>query len=54
VFNGLGWPSISVPCGEANGLPVGLMLSASAGRDADVLAAAEAFVLASARTRAPR
>ncbi|MEZ5100122.1 MAG: amidase family protein [Thermoleophilia bacterium] len=39
VFNGLGWPSLSLPCGRADGLPVGLMLSAPAGRDRELLAA---------------
>ena len=41
VFNALGWPSISLPCGEVDGLPVGLMLSAPPGRDLDLLDAAE-------------
>lgn len=41
VFNALGWPSVSLPCGAIDGLPVGLMLSAPQGHDTVVLAAAE-------------
>jgi aspartyl-tRNA(Asn)/glutamyl-tRNA(Gln) amidotransferase subunit A len=41
VFNALGWPAISIPCGEAGGHPVGLMLAAPPARDAELLAIAE-------------
>jgi Asp-tRNA(Asn)/Glu-tRNA(Gln) amidotransferase A subunit family amidase len=40
IFNGLGWPAISLPCGFLDGLPVGLQLAAVPGQDARVLAAA--------------
>jgi aspartyl-tRNA(Asn)/glutamyl-tRNA(Gln) amidotransferase subunit A len=42
-FNTLGWPAISVPCGLAEGLPVGLQLSTAPGRDALLLQIAHAF-----------
>lgn len=42
-FNTLGWPAISVPCGLANGLPVGLQLAAAPGKDALLLQIAHAF-----------
>jgi Asp-tRNA(Asn)/Glu-tRNA(Gln) amidotransferase A subunit family amidase len=35
-----GLPSVSVPCGRADGLPVGLMLTGRPFADRDVLAAA--------------
>jgi Asp-tRNA(Asn)/Glu-tRNA(Gln) amidotransferase A subunit family amidase len=40
IFNGLGWPAISLPCGFLDGLPVGLQLAAVPGQDARLLAAA--------------
>lgn len=42
-FNITGQPAISVPCGTANGLPVGLQIVGPVGQDARVLRAAEAF-----------
>ena len=49
VFNALGWPAISVPCGtDSLGLPVGCQLAAKPWREMDVLAAA-AVVEASTR-----
>jgi aspartyl-tRNA(Asn)/glutamyl-tRNA(Gln) amidotransferase subunit A len=41
IFNGLGWPAITIPCGSVDGLPVGLQLAAPAGRDAALLGLAE-------------
>ena len=42
VFNVLGWPAITVPCGsDALGLPVGCQIAAAPWRESDCLAAAE-------------
>ena len=42
VFNVLGWPAISVPCGsDSLGLPVGCQIAAAPWREVDCLAAAE-------------
>jgi len=41
VFNVLGWPAISVPCGtDRSGLPVGCQIAALPWREVDCLAAA--------------
>ena len=42
-FNITGHPSLSVPCGQANGLPVGLMLTGRHFDDATLLRAGHAF-----------
>jgi aspartyl-tRNA(Asn)/glutamyl-tRNA(Gln) amidotransferase subunit A len=43
VFNVLGWPAVTVPCGrDAAGLPVGAQLAGLPWREADCLAAAAA------------
>jgi aspartyl-tRNA(Asn)/glutamyl-tRNA(Gln) amidotransferase subunit A len=43
-FNVLGWPTISVPCGQTNeGLPIGLQMSGPPGAEATLLALAEAY-----------
>jgi aspartyl-tRNA(Asn)/glutamyl-tRNA(Gln) amidotransferase subunit A len=43
VFNGLGWPALTLPCGRAEGLSVGLQLAALPGRDSELLALAESL-----------
>ena len=42
-FNATGHPSISIPCGKSNGLPVGLMLTGRAFDEATLYRAAAAF-----------
>lgn len=42
-FNTLGWPAITLPCGLANGLPVGLQLASAPGKDGLLLQIAHAF-----------
>lgn len=44
VFNGLGWPAISLPCGRDDlGLPVGLQVAGHAGADDHLLAVSAAI-----------
>ena len=43
MFNWVGWPALSVPCGLVDGLPVGLQIIGPPGADALVLRAARAF-----------
>jgi aspartyl-tRNA(Asn)/glutamyl-tRNA(Gln) amidotransferase subunit A len=43
-FNVLGWPTISVPCGQTSGgLPIGLQISGAPGAEATVLGLAAAY-----------
>jgi Asp-tRNA(Asn)/Glu-tRNA(Gln) amidotransferase A subunit family amidase len=41
VFNALGWPSISIPCGKVGEAPVGLMVASPRSTDGRLLAVAE-------------
>jgi amidase/aspartyl-tRNA(Asn)/glutamyl-tRNA(Gln) amidotransferase subunit A len=43
IFNWLGFPAVSVPCGFLDGLPVGLQIASAPGREDLVLRVAEAF-----------
>jgi amidase/aspartyl-tRNA(Asn)/glutamyl-tRNA(Gln) amidotransferase subunit A len=43
IFNWLGFPAVSVPCGFLDGLPVGLQIASWPGREDLVLRVAEAF-----------
>jgi aspartyl-tRNA(Asn)/glutamyl-tRNA(Gln) amidotransferase subunit A len=42
-FNATGQPAVSVPCGQVDGLPVGLQIVGRRGADATVLQAARTF-----------
>ena len=42
-FNMTGNPAMNVPCGEIDGMPVGMMLVGRRGEDAVVLRAADAY-----------
>jgi amidase len=42
-FDMTGHPSLSVPCGKSNGLPVGLMLTGRHFEDATLLRIGDAF-----------
>ena len=53
IFNWLGFPAASVPCGFFNGLPVGLQIASWHGREDLVLRAAQAFLRAFPRPERP-
>ncbi len=54
MFNWLGFPAISVPCGFLDGLPVGLQIVGPPEREALVMRAAAAFTRAFPRNERPR
>jgi Asp-tRNA(Asn)/Glu-tRNA(Gln) amidotransferase A subunit family amidase len=43
MFNWIGWPALSLPCGEVDGLPVGLQIVGPPCSEAQMLRAAYAF-----------
>ncbi|HEY3940922.1 MAG TPA: amidase [Acidimicrobiales bacterium] len=53
MFNWLGFPAASVPCGFVDGLPVGLQIVGLPGNDATVLRVANAFCKAFPRHERP-
>jgi len=53
IFNWLGFPAVSVPCGFLNGMPVGLQIAAWHGREDLVLRVAQAFQQAFPRDERP-
>ena len=53
IFNWLGFPAVSVPCGFVDGLPVGLQIACLPGREDKVLRVAAAFQQAFGRHERP-
>jgi aspartyl-tRNA(Asn)/glutamyl-tRNA(Gln) amidotransferase subunit A len=53
MFNWLGFPAMSIPCGFVDGLPIGLQLIGLPGRESTILRAASAFLDAFPRTERP-
>lgn len=53
IFNWLGFPSVSVPCGFLHGMPVGLQIASWPGREDKVLRVAQAFQHAFPRDERP-
>jgi len=54
IFNWLGFPAVSVPCGFLDGLPVGLQIASWHGREDLVLRVAQAFQQAFPRDERPQ
>jgi amidase/aspartyl-tRNA(Asn)/glutamyl-tRNA(Gln) amidotransferase subunit A len=53
MFNWLGFPAASVPCGFVDGLPVGLQIVGLPGREGTILRVANAFQKAYPRDERP-
>jgi aspartyl-tRNA(Asn)/glutamyl-tRNA(Gln) amidotransferase subunit A len=53
MFNWLGMPAVSVPCGFVDGLPVGLQIAGPSGSEARVLQVAKAFLATTPIDRHP-
>ena len=53
IFNIMGWPAVSVPCGFVGGLPIGLQIVAKPDKEALLLRAAASFLAAHPRPERP-
>jgi Asp-tRNA(Asn)/Glu-tRNA(Gln) amidotransferase A subunit family amidase len=53
MFNWLGFPAVSVPCGSLDGLPVGLQVVGWPGSEATIFRFAQAYAKANPRTERP-
>jgi Asp-tRNA(Asn)/Glu-tRNA(Gln) amidotransferase A subunit family amidase len=54
MFNWLGFPAVSVPCGFIDGLPIGLQIVGLPDREPKILQAAAAFLKGFRRPERPR
>jgi Asp-tRNA(Asn)/Glu-tRNA(Gln) amidotransferase A subunit family amidase len=54
MFNWLGFPAVSVPCGYIDGLPIGLQIVGLPDREPKILQAAAAFMKAYPRNERPK
>jgi amidase/aspartyl-tRNA(Asn)/glutamyl-tRNA(Gln) amidotransferase subunit A len=53
MFNWLGFPAVSVPCGFIDGLPIGLQIVGLPDREPKILQAVAAFLKAYPRNERP-
>ena len=53
MFNWLGFPAVSLPCGFVDGLPIGLQVVGWPGSEPNILRFAQAFLRAHPREERP-
>jgi Asp-tRNA(Asn)/Glu-tRNA(Gln) amidotransferase A subunit family amidase len=53
MFNLIGWPALTVPCGFVDGLPVGLQIAGRPGSEGLILRTARAFQVAYPQQQRP-
>jgi aspartyl-tRNA(Asn)/glutamyl-tRNA(Gln) amidotransferase subunit A len=53
MFNWLGFPAVSLPCGFVDGLPIGLQVVGWPGSEASILRFAQAFLRSHPREERP-